>query len=216
MSYQNKKQEATEIERMDTTPRGDHEANVFKVGVAGLRDGLRKIGRRPGVGRIGGDASLKSIVTGDKTLVSRYTPEKRRPVKWKHTNSLSAKIFSIAKSARKIMAFVLWDRKGSLLIDVLPRTKPGKALTYPNYLGTGLYNGTRVAEFLLLKSTRASALTTIKVGKSASKLWDLQPVIIRSELSGCIVGLYLYMLVVETFTRENIKLRAYVVIGWGE
>ncbi|KAL1110324.1 hypothetical protein AAG570_007857 [Ranatra chinensis] len=32
---------------MGTTPRGDHEANVFQVGVAGLRDGLRKIGRIP-------------------------------------------------------------------------------------------------------------------------------------------------------------------------
>ncbi|XP_071446239.1 diuretic hormone receptor-like [Hetaerina americana] len=28
-------------------------------------------------------------------------------------------------------------------------------------------------------------------------------------------GLYLYMLVVETFTVENIKLRVYVIIGWG-
>ncbi|KAI5713041.1 hypothetical protein M8J75_013226 [Diaphorina citri] len=28
-------------------------------------------------------------------------------------------------------------------------------------------------------------------------------------------GLYLYMLVVETFTRENIKLRVYFLIGWG-
>ncbi|CAH1397259.1 unnamed protein product [Nezara viridula] len=28
-------------------------------------------------------------------------------------------------------------------------------------------------------------------------------------------GLYLYMLVVETFTRENIGLRAYLAIGWG-
>ncbi|XP_073978597.1 diuretic hormone receptor-like isoform X2 [Rhodnius prolixus] len=28
-------------------------------------------------------------------------------------------------------------------------------------------------------------------------------------------GLYLYMLVVETFNRENIKLRAYLAIGWG-
>ncbi|KAJ9594858.1 hypothetical protein L9F63_013843 [Diploptera punctata] len=28
-------------------------------------------------------------------------------------------------------------------------------------------------------------------------------------------GLYLYMLVVETFTGENIKLRVYVVLGWG-
>ncbi|KAL1115117.1 hypothetical protein AAG570_007148 [Ranatra chinensis] len=32
-------------DRMGTTPRGDHEANVFQVGV---RDGLRKIGRIPG------------------------------------------------------------------------------------------------------------------------------------------------------------------------
>ncbi|XP_072156913.1 diuretic hormone receptor isoform X2 [Bemisia tabaci] len=28
-------------------------------------------------------------------------------------------------------------------------------------------------------------------------------------------GLYLYILVVETFTRENIKLRMYIIIGWG-
>lgn len=28
-------------------------------------------------------------------------------------------------------------------------------------------------------------------------------------------GLYLYMLVVKTFTRENLKLHAYVIIGWG-
>ncbi|KAL1132368.1 hypothetical protein AAG570_010323 [Ranatra chinensis] len=33
---------------MDTTPRRDHEAKVFSVGVTGLRDGLRKIGRLPG------------------------------------------------------------------------------------------------------------------------------------------------------------------------
>ena len=31
-----------------------------------------------------------------------------------------------------------------------------------------------------------------------------------------IAGLYLYMLVVETFTGENIKLRVYVIIGWGK
>jgi len=31
-----------------------------------------------------------------------------------------------------------------------------------------------------------------------------------------ITGLYLYMLVVETFTGENIKLRVYVIIGWGK
>lgn len=30
------------------------------------------------------------------------------------------------------------------------------------------------------------------------------------------LGLYLYILVVETFTRENIKLRVYMFIGWGK
>lgn len=30
------------------------------------------------------------------------------------------------------------------------------------------------------------------------------------------LGLYLYMLVVETFTAENIKLKVYTTIGWGE
>lgn len=31
-----------------------------------------------------------------------------------------------------------------------------------------------------------------------------------------VLGLYLYILVVETFTRENIKLRMYIIIGWGK
>ena len=30
------------------------------------------------------------------------------------------------------------------------------------------------------------------------------------------IGLYLYMLVVRTFSVENIKLRVYVAIGWGK
>lgn len=29
-------------------------------------------------------------------------------------------------------------------------------------------------------------------------------------------GLYLYLLVVKTFTGDNIKLRLYLVIGWGK
>lgn len=29
-------------------------------------------------------------------------------------------------------------------------------------------------------------------------------------------GLYLYMLVVETFSAENIKLKVYATIGWGK
>ncbi|KAL1115684.1 hypothetical protein AAG570_005974 [Ranatra chinensis] len=60
MFYEIKKQKTKEIkathlwhslmgstERVGPTPRGDHEANVFHVGVTGLRDGLRKIGRIP-------------------------------------------------------------------------------------------------------------------------------------------------------------------------
>lgn len=31
-----------------------------------------------------------------------------------------------------------------------------------------------------------------------------------------ISGLYLYMLVVETFTAENIKLKVYTTVGWGK
>ena len=31
-----------------------------------------------------------------------------------------------------------------------------------------------------------------------------------------ISGLYLYMLVVETFSADKIKLRVYAVIGWGK
>ena len=31
-----------------------------------------------------------------------------------------------------------------------------------------------------------------------------------------VVGLYLYMLVVETFSADKIKLRVYALIGWGK
>ncbi|KAL1129062.1 hypothetical protein AAG570_013594 [Ranatra chinensis] len=48
-------------ERMGTSPR-DHEANVFYVGVTGLRDGLRKI-----IGRIPGDWGTLSTSTSQTT-----------------------------------------------------------------------------------------------------------------------------------------------------
>ncbi|KOB67231.1 Diuretic hormone receptor, partial [Operophtera brumata] len=35
------------------------------------------------------------------------------------------------------------------------------------------------------------------------------------SLSLAVLSLYLYMLVVETFTAENIKLQVYTTIGWG-
>lgn len=81
--------------------------------------------------RTDGDAFLKSIVTGDETWVSHYTPEnKRQSMQWKHLTSPSAKKFKVVKSTRKIMAFVFWDQKGILLIDFLPQGETINANRY--------------------------------------------------------------------------------------
>ncbi|KAL1130159.1 hypothetical protein AAG570_013097 [Ranatra chinensis] len=58
----------------------------------------------PSSSRIGGDAFLKSIVTGDETWVSHYTPEnKRRSMQWKHTSFSSAIQFKVVKFTKNIM-----------------------------------------------------------------------------------------------------------------
>lgn len=81
--------------------------------------------------RTDGDAFLKSIVTGDETWVSHYTPEnKRQSMQWKHPTSPSAKKFKVVKSTRKIMASVFWDQKGILLIDFLPQGETINANRY--------------------------------------------------------------------------------------
>jgi histone-lysine N-methyltransferase SETMAR len=68
-----------------------------------------------------GDKFLDHIVTGDETWVSHFTPEsKRRSIEWHHPRSPSKPMkFKQTLSNRKIMATVVWDRKGVLLVEFM-------------------------------------------------------------------------------------------------
>ncbi|KAL1124297.1 hypothetical protein AAG570_002065 [Ranatra chinensis] len=69
--------------------------------------------------RIGGDTFLKSIVTGDETWVSHYTPL-HKSMQWNHTDSPSGNKFKVVKPAKKMFSSVFWHRKGILLIVFYP------------------------------------------------------------------------------------------------
>ena len=70
-----------------------------------------------------GDEFLNSIVTGDETWISYYTPErKRQSCEWRHPQSpTKPKKIKPLPFGRKLMATVFWDRFGILLIDFTPR-----------------------------------------------------------------------------------------------
>jgi len=52
---------------------------------------------------------------------------KRQSQQWHHTTSASTKKLKTTISAKKIMASVLWDHKGILLIEYLPQGETIKA-----------------------------------------------------------------------------------------
>jgi histone-lysine N-methyltransferase SETMAR len=69
-----------------------------------------------------GDQGFDHIVTGDETWIAYTNIEsKRQSMQWRHSSSPKSKKFKQASSVRKIMATILWDRKGILLIDFLER-----------------------------------------------------------------------------------------------
>ena len=64
---------------------------------------------------------LSCVVTRDKT-VSHETPElKQQFMECRHTSSPTKMKFKQTTSTRKIMCTVFWDRKGVLLVDLLPQ-----------------------------------------------------------------------------------------------
>lgn len=78
-----------------------------------------------------GEEFLNSIVTGDETWVSHFTPEtKRQSLEWRHTTSPKPRKFKQVQSARKVMATVFWYRKGVLLVDFMPRGTTINAIAY--------------------------------------------------------------------------------------
>ncbi|GFR64894.1 lysyl oxidase-like protein [Elysia marginata] len=46
---------------------------------------------------------------------------KRDSMTWKHPSSPLTKKFKVQRSAAKVMASVLWDMKGVILLDILPQ-----------------------------------------------------------------------------------------------
>lgn len=67
-----------------------------------------------------GDELFEHIITGDETWISYTNVEsKQQSMQWRHSASPKAKKFKQARSAKKIMATVFWDKKGILLIDFL-------------------------------------------------------------------------------------------------
>ena len=81
-----------------------------------------------------GDEFLDSIVTGEETWVFHHTPEsKQQSLQWRHTHSPRTKKFKISNSVKIIMASVLWDRKGILLVDFMP---PGTTINAAEYCDT--------------------------------------------------------------------------------
>lgn len=78
-----------------------------------------------------GDDYLSQIVTGDETWMAYITPEtKQQSMEWRHSTSPKKVKFKQTISARKIKCTVFWDRKGVLLVDVLPRGDTINSETY--------------------------------------------------------------------------------------
>jgi len=58
----------------------------------------------------------------DETWLYHYDPEtKQQSIEWRHSVSPRPKKFRVQKSARKVLASIVWDQDGILLIDYLPR-----------------------------------------------------------------------------------------------
>jgi hypothetical protein len=71
-----------------------------------------------------GDDFLSTIVTSDETWIHYLELEtKRQSTQWHHTTFPQKKKLKAIPSASKIMATVLWDCEGIILIDVLPRSQ---------------------------------------------------------------------------------------------
>jgi len=68
-----------------------------------------------------GDNFLSCVATGDEAWVSHTTPEsKQQSMVWRHTSSPTKTKFNQTTLIRKITCTVFWDRKGVLLVDLLP------------------------------------------------------------------------------------------------
>ncbi|UYV63919.1 hypothetical protein LAZ67_2006011 [Cordylochernes scorpioides] len=78
-----------------------------------------------------GDQLFSCIVTGDESWVHHSTPEtKRQSMVWKKPEESAPKKAKVTIYAGKVMAIVLWDCKGALLVDHLPPNTTVNAARY--------------------------------------------------------------------------------------
>jgi len=71
----------------------------------------------------------------DETWLYHYDPEtKQQSMKWRHSGSPRPKKFRVQKSAGKVLASIIWDQDGILLIDYLPKGQTINAEYYSSLL----------------------------------------------------------------------------------
>ena len=81
------------------------------------------------------DNFLARFVTMDETWVHHFTPESKQQSKqWKHPGSPPPKKAKTVPSAGKVMASVLWDADGILMIDYLQKGKTINGAYYSSLL----------------------------------------------------------------------------------
>jgi len=68
----------------------------------------------------------------DETWLYNYDPEtKQQSMKWRHSSSPCPQKIRVQKSAGKVLASIIWDQDGILLIDYLPK---GQTINAEYYL----------------------------------------------------------------------------------
>ena len=75
--------------------------------------------------------NLSHVVTGNETWVSHKSPNsKQQYMQWRHTLSPTETNLKQTTSIRKVMCTMSWDRKGVLLVNVLPQGSTMNAGVY--------------------------------------------------------------------------------------
>jgi len=78
---------------------------------------------------------LLRLVTMDKIWLYHHDSEtKQQSMEWRHSDSPRPKKFRVQKSAVKVLASIIWNQDGILLIDYLPKGQTIKAEYYSSLL----------------------------------------------------------------------------------
>ena len=81
------------------------------------------------------DDFLLRLVTVDETWVHYYEPENKAPSRqWVGTGSPRPKKFKTQPSAGNVMSTVIWDAKGVIVLDFLPKRSTITGVYYANLL----------------------------------------------------------------------------------